>query len=433
MQAINSRKLLETTERLARENAALQQQLREARKSLDAIRAGNIDAVVIRNKKNHRVFTEKTADKTYRILIEKMNEGAVSLNKDGTILYCNSYFARLVRLPLQKVLGIKFKKFIAPSSKKRFDALLQQKPANALKEEVYIQTNEGTSIPVLVSVNSLTQDNNYLLNIILTDLTIHHKNQEELKRSSEQLQQKNIELESANTELTAFTYLSSHDLQEPLRKIQTFVSLVFEEEYKNLSDNGKDYFRRMQQTAKQMRALIEDLLIYSRTKAIDRNFKKTDLSIIVNQVKKDFQEVIGEKKATIESGHLCKIKIIPFQFRQLLHNLIGNSLKFFNPANALRIVIKSKISGGSAFNNKKLSPEIDYCHIVYTDNGIGFDLQYKDRIFEVFQRLHNKQDYPGTGMGLAICKRVVENHDGIITATGKLNKGARFDIYIPVK
>ena len=429
--AKNTHKLLGTTERLVRENAALRQQVREARRSLDAIHTGNIDAVVIGNKKGHKVFTEKTADKIYRILIEKMHEGAVTLSKEGTILYCNSYFAKLVRLPLQKVMGTKFKKFIAPSSTKQFETLLQHDKANAAKQEVYLQTNDGRAIAVLVSVNTLSLDNDFVLSIILSDLTIYNKNQEELKRSSGQLQQKNIELESANNELTAFTYLSSHDLQEPLRKIQTFVSLISEEEYKNLSDNGKDYFRRMQVTAKQMQALIEDLLIYSRTKSTDRKFKKTELSVIADQVKKDFEEVIREKKATIKADDLCRTRVIPFQFRQLLHNLISNSLKFFNPGKRIQIVIKSKIAKGYRFNNKKLFPETDYCHIIYTDNGIGFDPQYKDRIFEVFQRLNNKETYQGTGMGLAICKRIVENHNGIITATGKINKGARFDIYIP--
>ncbi|HEY6160981.1 MAG TPA: ATP-binding protein, partial [Bacteroidia bacterium] len=125
--------------------------------------------------------------------------------------------------------------------------------------------------------------------------------------------------------------------------------------------------------------------------------------------------------------------IIRFQFRQLIHNLIGNSLKFQKPSRPPRISIKGEIVHGSKLNVEKLSGKINYCHIIYTDNGIGFDPQYSERIFEVFQRLHSKEEYRGTGMGLAICKRIVENHHGVITASGKLNKGARFDIYIPAE
>ena len=428
----NNKKFFEENKRLDRKNnESLQRLLLEAKNSIDTITAENIDALVFSDKKALKVFTEKTSDKTYRILIEKMHEGAVTLNEDGTILYCNYYFANMVNLPLQKVTGTKFINFIDDSSKERFESLLKQGREKAVKEEVYIYANNGKAIPVLMSVNALPLDNIIVLSIIITDLTIQKKNQEELKYRTIQLEQKNTELESANKDLTSFTYLSSHDLQEPLRKIQTFASLISLEEFKNLSDSGKDYFRKMQETAKRMQAIIEDLLTYSHTKTADHKFEKIDPTIIVNDVIKDFELLIQEKKATIVADRLCNSRVIPSQFRQLIYNLISNSFKFSNPEKPIHILIKSKIEKGVKLNNKKLSPEIDYCHIIYTDNGIGFDAQYKNRIFEVFQRLHSKEAYQGTGMGLAICKRVVENHNGIITATGQLNKGARFDIYIP--
>ena len=225
--------------------------------------------------------------------------------------------------------------------------------------------------------------------------------------------------------------MSSHDLQEPLRKIQNFVTCILLEEEKNLSETGKGYFLRMRQTAERMQALLDDLLIYSRTKSSERRFEKTDLTVVVDEVKKDYEDDILEKKATIEAIDLCETNIIRFQFRQLLQNLISNSLKFSKPLIASHIIIKSEILPGDKLNNEELSSNSDYCHIIYTDNGIGFDPQYKDRIFQVFQRLHSKEEYKGTGMGLAICKRIVENHNGVIAATGELNKGARFDIYIP--
>ena len=128
---------------------------------------------------------------------------------------------------------------------------------------------------------------------------------------------------------------------------------------------------------------------------------------------------------------MCEANIIPFQFRQLLFNLISNSLKFSNPAQPSYIKIKSEIAQGIKLNNAKLSAEKKYCHITVSDNGIGFEQQYSEKIFEVFQRLHGKNEYNGTGIGLSIVKRIVENHNGIITANGELNKGATFDIYIP--
>ncbi len=222
-------------------------------------------------------------------------------------------------------------------------------------------------------------------------------------------------------------------MQEPLRKIKNFISVLLEEEEKQLSDDGKNYLQRMYETANGMQVLIEDLLSYARAKSGERKFEKTDLAIIVEEVKKDFEEVINKNKATIEIGELCVANIIRFQFHQLFQNLISNSFKFSKPDIAPHIIIKSEITDGGKLNNEKLVSKVNYCHITYTDNGIGFDPQYNDRIFEVFQRLNSKDEYEGTGMGLAICKRIIENHDGIITAEGELNKGARFDIYIPAK
>ena len=246
-----------------------------------------------------------------------------------------------------------------------------------------------------------------------------------------QLEQKNRELEIMNTELKSFAYVSSHDLQEPLRKIQTFATRIKEKEQKHLSEAGKDYFRRMEAAAKRMQTLIEDLLAYSRTNNSERNFQKTDLNKIVEQVKTELNEDIIQKHATIETAPLCEAKIIPFQFQQLILNLISNSIKFSKPGQPPHIIIKSKIVDGSNLNVAPLSPHKTYYHLSFSDNGIGFDPQYKDRIFEVFQRLHGKDEFKGTGIGLAIVKKIVENHNGIITANSELNKGATFDIYFP--
>jgi signal transduction histidine kinase len=257
------------------------------------------------------------------------------------------------------------------------------------------------------------------------------KRTNDLELAYEALQQKNEELLTMNNELEAFTYVSSHDLQEPLRKIQTFADRILTTESQNLSDKGKGYFLRMQDGANRMQALIADLLSYSRTSTSERKFEYTDLSKIVEEVKKDFEEDIAEKNAVIETGEMCHAPVIPFQFHQLMHNIIGNSLKFSNPGIAPYISVKSNKIKGSEASGHDLSPEKEYCHITITDNGIGFEPEYKDYIFELFKRLHDKQKIEGTGIGLTIVKKIVENHNGIITARGELNKGATIEIYIP--
>ncbi len=253
----------------------------------------------------------------------------------------------------------------------------------------------------------------------------------ELLIQNEEKEKQAEELRIANKELLSFTYISSHDMQEPLRKMQAFISIILKEEKETLSDNGKDYFQRIQSSAERMQRLIIDLLAFSRINETDRKFEKTELSTIIDDVKDELKDTIKDKNAIIEAFELCSANIIPFQFRQLMYNLISNALKFSRVNIPSQITIKSKIVKGSKLNVEKLSPEKDYCHITIKDNGIGFEPHFSEHIFGVFQKLHSKEVYVGTGIGLAIVKKIVENHNGIITATSKLNKGATFDIYIP--
>lgn len=248
---------------------------------------------------------------------------------------------------------------------------------------------------------------------------------------------KNEELEIKNKELESFTFISSHDLQEPLRKIQTFASKILDNEFKNLSDKGKDYFKRMRSAASRMQRLIDDLLDFSRIKAGDRNFEKINLNKIIDEVVNEISDEMDGKNVSLQIEQLINLTIIPFQFKQLLSNLILNSIKFAKATEPSKI----KIDGKKVFLNK-LSDSVAlssirergrmYYNITITDNGIGFDPHYNERIFEVFQRLHSKEEYAGTGIGLAIVKKIVDNHEGFITATGRPGVGASFDIYVPL-
>jgi len=187
----------------------------------------------------------------------------------------------------------------------------------------------------------------------------------------------------------------------------------------------------MEEAAHRMQKLIKDLLAYSRTGSLERNFEKTDLRIVVDEAIAELSEAIKEKNATIEIEIKCQLSIIRFQFTQLMLNLISNSLKFSKPGIPPHIVIKSELQKGSKLNNDKLLPQQTYCHITFSDNGIGFEPEYSEKIFDVFQRIHRKEEYSGSGVGLSIVKKIVENHNGVVTATGVLNKGATFDVYIP--
>ncbi|GAA0879661.1 hypothetical protein GCM10009119_26300 [Algoriphagus jejuensis] len=259
--------------------------------------------------------------------------------------------------------------------------------------------------------------------LLIANKELIFQNNEKEKRAAELL--------TANKELESFTYISSHDLQEPLRKIQTFSTRLISEESHNLSERGKEYVLRMNEAANRMQNLIADLLTYSQSTTTEQKFESISLKAIIEDVKKDFSEDIANKNAEIKVQEIYDAPIIRFQFRQLLYNIIGNSLKFSKPDVAPEILIWSRIIIGSNDINAKLKAGQAYCHLTISDNGIGFMPQYKEYIFELFKRLHDNEKIIGTGIGLAIVKKIVENHNGVITATGELNNGASFDIYIP--
>lgn len=254
---------------------------------------------------------------------------------------------------------------------------------------------------------------------------------EELKTSNSALAVMNSELVVINKELEAFTYISSHDMQEPLRKIQTYSKRIIETEKAGLSANGIKYFNIIDKEALRMQTLIKNLLTFSHLNTTDRKFDNCDLNKIAEEVLNELKLQVNEKKAVVVLKKLPIIKAISFQMHQLLYNLISNSLKFTLPEIIPKIVISSKIVNSKTVQNKNLMNGISYSLISISDNGIGFKAEFDQKIFAVFQRLHGKDEYAGTGIGLAIVKRIVENHNGLITATSKPGRGATFEIYIP--
>lgn len=248
-------------------------------------------------------------------------------------------------------------------------------------------------------------------------------------RRTAELEESNDNLLRSNRELQDFAYVASHDLQEPLRKIQAFGNLL-EEEFGDGLGEGRDYLERMRNAASRMSILIEDLLSFSRITTKANPLAKVDLKLICSEVLEDLEVRISETKAVVTVDDLPTVEADRLQMRQLLQNLIGNALKFAKPDTPPKIRVYSEAVMDKSTAKKNAT--IKYYRIMVEDKGIGFDEKYLDRIFSVFQRLHGKEAYQGTGIGLAICRKIVERHGGTITAKSQIEKGSTFIITLPV-
>ncbi|MEO5889818.1 MAG: PAS domain-containing protein [Ferruginibacter sp.] len=249
---------------------------------------------------------------------------------------------------------------------------------------------------------------------------------------NEVLRVKNLQLERSNAELESFNYIASHDLQEPLRKIQAFSQRIMQKEGSNFSEFSQEYFSRINSSAARMQNLINALLSYSRADISPDDMVPIDLNIVLQNVNTDLQNLADEKKAVIEFHELPVITAISIQMHQLFTNLVSNAIKYSRPDVAPHINISASIVTGNDINDEAADKKSNYWKIAVVDNGIGFEQEYEHKIFKLFQRLHNSSDYTGTGIGLAICKKIVRNHQGFISAIGNPGTGSTFNVYFPV-
>ena len=381
----------------------------------------------------------KLSEEHFRLMADLMPAKISNADAAGHVTYFNKHWLTFSGYTFEELRDFGYHNIIHPDEMEEFQQRLKTAGETGTDSvmEMRFKNKEGDYIWHLNIASPVTDKNGkHIMWVGVTTEMQHQKEQrEELEHEVAErtaaLSTANEELKKMNKELEAFTYVSSHDLQEPLRKIRIMAERILEKENQNLSDNGKNYFRLMQNAAERMQTLIQDLLAFSRLSMADRKFENSNLNIIIEEVKKEFKDAIAEKNAVIEVKEICDVKIIPFQFRQLMHNLISNALKFSNPKIPPHIKISSVNITYSKINVLNLTPHKEYCHISFSDNGIGFEKEFAEKIFEVFQKLHAKDEYAGTGIGLAIVKKIIENHNGIILAKSKINIGTTFDIYIP--
>lgn len=349
----------------------------------------------------------------YELILNSAGEGICGLDAQGKVTFVNPAVARITDWPLKELIGKTEQQIFYPNGS---NGHTESRDANFGEQLFY--RKDGTRFPVEF-VRTKIEENGRQTGAVLI-----FKDVTERKRAEENLSQRAAELARSNAELEQFAFVASHDLQEPLRKILAFGDRLKAKLDQALGQEPREYLDRMQNAAARMRTLIDDLLAFSRVIRNAEPFVSVSLAQITREVIGDLEMRIEKSAARVEVGDLPTIEADATQMHQLMLNLIGNALKF-QPPGAQPLV---KVQGRTITS---ISGE-QFCELTVQDNGIGFEEQYAEKIFVVFQRLHGRGQYEGTGIGLAVCRRITDRHHGTIVAQGEPGQGATFTVTLPV-
>lgn len=398
-------------------------------------------------KENLRLLAEQAARKSdfhFQTLIKDSSDITGIFAVDGTVVYLSPSVRSVLGYSSKRAVGTNSFEFVHPDDVAPMKNAYQKAFENdqyVFRHEFRYRHRDG-SWRILEGIGKAFYDHDGKYVGIL-----HNSRDVTDRRIAEnQLRSFASKLERSNRELQDFAYVASHDLQEPLRKVQAFGDRLQRKYSASLGDEGNDYIRRMRDAAGRMQILINDLLTFSRVTTKAKPFATTDLNKIVGEVVSDLEIRIEKTSGKVAVGALPVIDADPVQMRQLLQNLIGNALKFHKPENAPLIeVFAQPLADGKNLpgdsedihatitDEQKSNYENNFFELVIKDNGIGFDEKYLDRIFTVFQRLHGRSEYEGSGIGLAVCRKIVERHSGQITAASQPGTGATFIVTLPFK
>jgi PAS domain S-box-containing protein len=372
--------------------------------------------------KNARLFSElELSEKKYRTILDAIEEGYYEMEINGHFIFTNDAVCTILGYSPAETINMNYRQFIAPEHAAKLEraferVLLTGNPVQGIEHKIIRKDGTVRSVETYISPTQNLAGDVVGFRGMVRDIT--------RRKEAEKYLIERKALERSNQELEQFAYVASHDLQEPLRKIQAFGDRLKTTSAANLDQDGLDSLERMMKSANRMSVLINDLLNLSRVKTQSAPFVPVDLNRVLQEVLSDLEGLVERTGGSVEVGDLPVINADPLQMRQLLQNLIGNALKFHKPDQSPVIKVRCQIMGEVGDNNT--------CQISVSDNGIGFDEKYLERIFQPFQRLHTSKEYEGTGIGLSLCRSVVERHHGRLTAQSVKGQGAIFVVTLPI-
>ncbi len=378
------------------------------------------------------ITERKRLEIRFRAAVESAPAAMVMVDALGSIVLVNHQTEVMFGYPREELLGKPVETLIPerfrpghPQLRNSFFANPHQLTIGALRSLVG-RRRDGTELPIDLGLNPIQTEEGMFVLAAVVDIS-------ERKHAEETMTRQAVELARSNKELEQFAYIASHDLQEPLRKVQSFGDLLAAKVDDVLGAEGRDYLHRMQNAAHRMQDLVNDLLTYSRVATQSKPFVSVDLVRVAREVLSDLEIRIQSTGGMVNLGTLPVIDADEMQMRQLLQNLIGNALKFRRKDMAPVVVVHGRVAQFSEQATEEAVSPREFCEITVLDNGIGFDEKYLDRIFSPFQRLHGRGEYEGTGIGLAICRKIVERHRGTITARSTPGEGSTFIVTLPLR
>jgi two-component system, LuxR family, sensor kinase FixL len=367
-----------------------------------------------------------------RAILESSLDPIITINHEGVITEFNRAAEQTFGHPREKVLGSKPSDVLFPAAasageQNRINRYLDVGEGSLLgrRVEVTAVRANGDTFDAEMAMTISHEQGAPVLTFFIRDVSRRKKAEDEQSRYA-------AELERSNRELEQFAYVASHDLQEPLRKIRTFGDRLQMRCADKLDEVGTDCLLRMQSAAERMQTLIDGILSLSRVTTQGQNFVVVDLAEIAREVVSDLEVQIEKVGGRVEVGHLPAIQADPLQMRQLLQNLIANGLKFHRVEQPPVVKVQGRFVHGREHRKPGVSVSQEQCRIVFEDNGIGFEQKHDERIFGVFQRLHPRDVFEGMGIGLALCRKIVERHGGSITARSVPGQGSVFEVLLPV-
>lgn len=395
---------------LIAENKRMNLRLQEAEQTLEAIRNGQVDAVVVSGPLGEQVYTLEQPNRAYRTLFENMNEGAAIVGLDGTIFFCNSKLARMLRIPMEKLLGTSISYFIHPQDIGLFNSLLEPGSTSDPNTELLLKAEDGMVVPVLISVNPFLIEGPNTVCFFMTDLTKRKEAEQALKETL-------ADLTRSNRDLEHFAYVASHDLQEPLRTVTGALEMLERHNKGKLDERSDLLIHYAADGATKMKALVQDLLTYSRLTSGRPPSEEINVRDILDKSIRNLRNLINEKGAEIICDEMPVVHGDSTQLLQVFQNLIQNAVKF-GPDESPKVHVSAQKNGNEWVFSVK-------------DNGIGIPAEHFDRIFVIFQQLNKKGPFQGTGMGLAIVKKVIEGHLGRVWVESEVGVGSTFYFTIP--